>query len=157
MHVLTVFEFFWDDQVHSGALLELLGSFWRALVVVRFIRARPSVGGFIRVRWVYSSALYGTSSAFGFVGFIWACPGGGRVHLGSLCSFARTLAVVGFFPLCWVYLDGSERDRAYSVSLGSLGPALGVAVFIRVHLVHSGASLVLSGFFLVRWVHLGTP
>ena len=69
----------------GGRLVHLssLGSLRRALRVVVFVRARPVVGGFIRVLWVSSGAPWETSCSFGFVRFIRARSGGRWVHFGA--------------------------------------------------------------------------
>ena len=53
------------------------------------------VVGFIRGRWVYSGAPWGSSGSFGIVGFIRVFPGGRCVHSRSLGSFRCALAVPG--------------------------------------------------------------
>ena len=67
-----------------------LGSFKRALGVVRYIRVHSGsfervvgVVGFIRVRWVHSGAPLGSSGLFELIGHIGVCPDGRRVNLGA--------------------------------------------------------------------------
>ena len=93
--------------VHPGSL-GVVGCLWFALVIVGFILG---VVEFIRVLRVHSHSLRGLLSSSAFVGFTRVRPGGRWVR-----SWGR-----------WVHL-GSPWG-----SLVSLGFALGVVVFIKIH------------------------
>ena len=124
--------------VHSGEPLGSSGSFQ-----IRFIR----------VRLVHSGAPW---FSFGFVWFIGAYQGGGRVQLVSFGSFGRAEGVIR-----------ARRGirRVHSVSFGTFERARVVVGVIR---VHSWAPRGSSGSFgcvrarvvvliLVRLVHYGAP
>ena len=166
--------------VHSGSL----GSFSRALVVVRFIRVRciysgARCGSSCSFRFVAFSLAHGrvNSSSFwhilGVVGFIrLTCVHSGVtwIHSCSLSSYGRALVVVGFSRILSGALCGSSGSFRFvvfsqarsgcgwfnSTSLGSFWRVLGVLGFIRLHWVHFGRDLVVVGFIRVRWVHSRT-
>ena len=144
-------------MVHLGSL----GTFGRALVVVRLIR----------VLWDHSGALW---VSLGFVGFVRARPLCRSVYSGSLGSLRCALAVVSFIRVCWAHSDTLWKS---SVSFGcpwvhsgvrrvSSG-SFGFVVFVRVrpggHWVHScllgsfWCVLGVFGFSTVRWHISGAP
>ena len=141
-----------------------LGSFESALGVVGFVHVRSvhsavgrrvhlgSLGG---CRWIDSGAPCISSGSFRFNR---ARTGRRRVHSDTLCSFGRTLGVVGFVGFiraspvcCWVrsvsFVSFARPLQVVSfIFLDSFGRALRFVGFIR-------ARVGVVGFILVRWVH----
>ena len=125
------------------------------------------VVGFIRVLWVHSGVSGVSSGSFGFVGFIHASSGGGRVHLGPSGSLGRAIGVVWYIrvrPACrWVHSGVPFGRQVHKCALSLLERALADLAFILDRWVHSGISLGWSGSngFIVfipgrpwgRWVH----
>ena len=52
---------------------------------------------------VHSVTPWRSSGSFVSLGFSKACPGGRRVHSGSLDIFVRAMGVVGFILVRWVH------------------------------------------------------
>ena len=158
---LGVIEFIRCCRVHWGGVVKLLGSLECAQRVVGFIRGRwihwgpPSVSscsfGFVRVIRVCpggrSVAPRGSSGSSWVAGFIEVRPGGRRGRSESLGQLWCALVVVGFVRVRWVNWGALWRRRVRSLSLCSLGCALG-------RWVRSGSVIgVRSG---VRLVSLGS-
>ena len=146
-------------SVHSCAPCGSSYSF----LFVGFIRARFGcclVVGIIRVCWVHSGALLGSSGSFGYVGFIQARPVVRRGHLGWLGSFGRALCVIlvllrtfgrslwviVFIRVRWVYLGAPWVSSCTYGYLWFIRALPGVVVYIRVLWVHSGATGRSFGF-----------
>ena len=108
-------------RVHSWSM----GSFVCALEIV----------GFIWGHWVSSGALCGSLGSLWVVRYIMVCPGGRRVHLGSLAGApSGSLSVAG---LIW--------------------SALGVVGFILGRWINSACALGVVGFIWGRWAHSRAP
>ena len=81
--------------------------------------------GFIQVRWVDLVSSMGLSGSFGFVGFIWAHPGG-----RFLGSFGRAMGVVVFIRARFVEFIFARPGRR-SVHWSAPWCWLGSFVFVE--------------------------
>ena len=161
--------FIWARPVERRVNLCLFGSFGGVPGVDGFIPRAPRIIGFINVRiWARPGCRPVHSVLFRFIP---ASPGCRRFHSGSLGSFGRSPAVVGFIQGRLVHLGAPQWSsgslgfvwfiravpgvrRVHSGSFGTFWRAPGVPRFILVRLLHSPG---VSGVIRVRLVHSGAP
>ena len=132
------------------------------------------VVGFIKGRWIHWCAPWessGSSGVAGFIGvrpllssgssgvtgFIVVCPGGRRVHPGSLGSFGCTLEDVWFIRGRCIHPEARRRSSGSSRFAGFIEVRSGGRGDAPGSLRSSGCAVGVVGFMRGRWVHLGTP